>query len=253
MDDWDLEAPQGKKNGPPGDGTPRKPAKPAGAQPADAASVVAKTAATPAPAADAASALAKTAAPPAPAVYAGGDSPSPAERRRSKRVRLLPLVAGAIVLLIIGAVVGFLIARSQSGANADELAQIQQRLGAAEKGLSESEDRNWSYYRENEALKTQIVELQKGSSGEPGPTTSTTVPGGPATYTDGIYMVGEQIAPGDYDGVVTGAAGYWARLRGTDGLIGEIVANALVKGPFVLSVNSSDVAVELRGVKITSR
>jgi uncharacterized protein YneF (UPF0154 family) len=164
------------------------------------------------------------------------------------------LVVGALVLLLIGALAGFFLARAQVESAKAGLSEVRLQLGVTERGLTESEQRNWNYYRENQALQTQIDELQAASGGA-GPATSstTTVPGRSGTYTDGIYLVGEEILPGEYDGVVTAQVGYWARLRGTDGVVGAIVANGLATGPFVLTINSSDVAVELRGVKITSR
>ena len=66
-------------------------------------------------------------------------------------------------------------------------------------------------------------------------------------------MVGEDVLPGTYDGALTAEIGYWARLRGTDGSVGAIVANAIVRGPFALTITESDKAVELRGVEITPR
>jgi hypothetical protein len=73
------------------------------------------------------------------------------------------------------------------------------------------------------------------------------------TFTDGVYLVGEDIKPGTYRGVLTGSMefGYWARLSGTDGTLGSIIANGTPQGPFVLTIKSSDVAVELSGVKLT--
>jgi hypothetical protein len=233
MDDWDLE-PQAKKSGPSDGGVPGGPVKRAEAPVAAAPTVAAPSAA---------------AAPQPAAVTAQ----PPARPHRSRSTRLLPLIVGALVLLLVGALAGFFIARSQIQATEDELAQARQRLTALEKGQAASEERNWNYYRENEALKVEIAALkeQPGTT-EPG-STSTTVAGAGGTFTDGIYLVGDDITPGDYDGVVSGQVGYWARLRGTDGVVGAIVANGLVTGPFVLTVNTSDVAVELRGVKLTSR
>ena len=79
------------------------------------------------------------------------------------------------------------------------------------------------------------------------------VPGPAGTYGDGIYLVGVDIVPGTYEGAVTGEVGYWARLKGTDGVVGSIITNALPRGPFVLTIIKSDKAVELRGVVITAQ
>jgi len=73
------------------------------------------------------------------------------------------------------------------------------------------------------------------------------------TFTDGIYLVGEDIKPGTYRGTVTSDMGYWARLRNTDGGLDSIIANGLPSGPFVLTIKSSDNAVELKGVKLVRK
>jgi hypothetical protein len=259
MDDWDLE-PQAKKSGPSGGRVPGGPVKRAEApatEPARGTTAPGRVAidgATPATATSVAAAPATTAPSAAATQQSAGATAQPSARPlRSKLTRLLPLIVGALVLLLVGALAGFFIARSQSQAAEDELAQARQGLAVLQKGQAEAEERNWNYYRENEALKAEIAALkaQPGTT-EPG-STSTTVTDAAGTFTDGIYLVGDDITPGDYDGVVIGQAGYWARLRGTDGVVGAIVANGLVTGPFVLTINTSDVAVELRGVKLTSR
>jgi hypothetical protein len=75
----------------------------------------------------------------------------------------------------------------------------------------------------------------------------------PGSFGDGVFLVGDDMAPGTYAGVVTGTVGYWARLRGTDGSIGAIITNGLPRGPFLLTVEPGDKAVELRGVMLTPR
>jgi hypothetical protein len=72
-------------------------------------------------------------------------------------------------------------------------------------------------------------------------------------FRDGVYLVGEDIAAGTYDGAVEGETGYWARLEATDGSTSAIIANAIVRGPFVLTIYVGDRAVELRGVTLTAR
>jgi murein DD-endopeptidase MepM/ murein hydrolase activator NlpD len=73
------------------------------------------------------------------------------------------------------------------------------------------------------------------------------------TFTDGIYLVGEDIKPGTYRGTVTSDMGYWARLRNTEGGLGSIIANGLPSGPFVLTIKSSDKAIEIKGVKLVRK
>jgi hypothetical protein len=67
-------------------------------------------------------------------------------------------------------------------------------------------------------------------------------------YTTGVYEVGTgagQVPPGKYKCSET--SGYFARLRGTDGSFGNIIANGIVQGPTVLTIQPTDKAVELHG------
>ena len=160
------------------------------------------------------------------------------------------IVAG-LLLVLVGALAGFFIARSQWASDSAELVEVREELAAVRSALTLAEERNWMYYRKTEALTAQLEEALAGGA----TTTSTTMPGPVAagTFGDGVYLVGEDIQPGVYDGAVTGEAGYWARLKATDGMVSSIVANGLPRGPFVLTIVESDRAVELRGVVITAR
>lgn len=73
------------------------------------------------------------------------------------------------------------------------------------------------------------------------------------TFTDGTYLVGIDIQPGQYRGEVTGSlgAGSWRRLSGTSGEFEDVIAIENVKGPFVMTISPSDNAVQLSRVKIT--
>jgi len=152
----------------------------------------------------------------------------------------------ALVLVVVGLMAGFFIGRSQYSGDAAALADANGRLGELQKALAGSEDRNWTYYRTVEGLK---AELKQATS-----STSATVPssGGVRTsYSDGVYLVGEDIPAGTYDGVVNGSIGYWARLKTTDGSISSIIENGIPKGPFVLTIVPADEALELRDVTLT--
>lgn len=180
---------------------------------------------------------------------AAAQSP-PAQRGRSRR-RLLGWIAAGVVLLLVGALIGFFIARSQLDQTEAELDQVKKELGLVQRALAQVEERNWNYYREKQSLEAALEEAQ--TSGQP--STSTTLPpdGSTEGYGDGVYLVGEDIPPGIYDGVVTGEQGYWARLKGVDGQVSQIVANGIPRGPFVLTLVGSDMAVELRGVRLIPR
>jgi hypothetical protein len=160
------------------------------------------------------------------------------------------LMGLAIVILLVGMMIGFFIARGQTSGDDVLLADARDELGQLQKALSQAEDRNWTYYRVNQALRTQLEEAMTGGSA---PTTALAPVRPAGAYGDGVYLVGEDIAPGTYDGVVDGSFGYWARLKSTDGMTSAIIANAIVRGPFVLEIYVADRAVELRGVTITAR
>jgi hypothetical protein len=152
-----------------------------------------------------------------------------------------------VAVLVVGLMAGFFIGRSQYAGDSVAAAQANARVSELQFALSRSEDRNWTYYRTIEGLKG---ELEQATS------TSTTVPASDGvrdSYSDGVYLVGEDIPAGTYDGVVTGTVGYWARLKGTDGAVSSIIENAIPKGPFVLTLAPADKAVELRGVTLTLR
>ena len=226
MGDWDIDSPvKGDSSGGPtpvagrpaaGPASPLGPASPAGQAPASG-----------------------RAAPPAPP-----DAPAPRKHRVGRSYGWLGIAA---VMLLIGLMAGFFIARSQTSGDEAALADANARIGELQAAASRSEDRNWTYYRANEALKEQ---LSRATSSTP-----TTAPPANATgtYGPGLYLVGEDIRAGTYDGVVDGSVGYWARLKGTDGAIASIIENGIPKGPFVLTIVSGDMAVELRGVTLTER
>jgi hypothetical protein len=182
---------------------------------------------------------------------ASGHHQDPHRRSAWSSRPLLLLIVPAVCILAIGILIGLLL-HGQVGGNSAALSDSNTKLGELQKALTASEDRNWTYSRANEALKAQLQDLHGGAADST--TTSTQgALGSPATYTDGVYLVGRDITPGDYDGVTTGGVGYWARLSATDGSTHAIIANGLPRGPFVLTILPADKAVELLGVKLTAR
>ena len=226
MADWDIDSPV---KGDSSRGQPPHPGGSAGSGPG----------AGPPPQAGQPPVPGRTAPPPA------TQGPSPPGKRRVRPS--YGWLGVAAVMLLVGLMAGFFIARSQSSGDTAALVDANARLGELQAAVSRSEDRNWTYYRANEALKE---ELKQATS-----STSSTVPpaDGEGTYGPGLYLVGEDIQAGTYDGVVNGAIGYWARLKGTEGAIASIIENGIPKGPFVLTIEAADKAVELRGVTLTQR
>jgi len=82
----------------------------------------------------------------------------------------------------------------------------------------------------------------------PAPVTATQT-----TFTAGVYLVGDKIAPGDYetDGPVAGPAGVlpgtWSRLSNTSGELDATIASDIVSGPATMTVSASDHAVKFTG------
>ncbi|MBN1319872.1 MAG: hypothetical protein JXA87_03430 [Thermoleophilia bacterium] len=245
MTDWDLEPTPSKESAAPG--KPQGGAASGGRLDAAAGpdGVADRRAAPAAPKAFSGAIIMPGTATPEETVGASGAS---ARRRRAAR-DMWGWIAAALALLVVGALIGFFVARSQSDQMEADLAQTREQLGLAQRALAQSEERNWNYYRENLALEAALEEAEAGGQSP----TSTTVEEHAGYVADGIYLVGEDIPPGTYDGVVVGEQGYWARLKGTDGLVSQIIANGVPKGPFVLTIVESDKAVELRGVGLILR
>jgi hypothetical protein len=183
-------------------------------------------------------------------VTASEDSPSPGGHPKKRRSLGLQ-VGGALVILLIGLLIGFFVVRGQTSGDEALLAETRDQLGQLQRALEQSEDRNWTYYRANQALRAELEEAN--GTGQPDATNGSGSGQPSGVFGDGVYVVGEDIAPGTYEGVVANGTGYWARLRATDGSTGAIIANAIVQGPFELTIYVGDRAVELRGVTITAR
>jgi hypothetical protein len=238
MGDWDLDSPvkgDSSRGQPPLPGTSvTGPASPAGRpSPSDRA-------AAPETAPGTAPGTAPESAP-----ETAPNAPAPRKRWAGLSYSWLGI---AVVALLVGLTAGFYIARSQTSSDQAALADANARLGELQFALSRSEDRNWTYYRTSQALKEELGRAAASTS-----STAASPSGAEGTYGPGVYLVGEDIPADTYDGVVDGNTGYWARLKGTDGAIASIIENGIPKGPFVLTIEPADVAVELRGVTLTER
>lgn len=69
------------------------------------------------------------------------------------------------------------------------------------------------------------------------------------TFTDGVWMVGLDIAPGRYRSSGPSPDGncYWARKSGVQGDFDEILANDNQSGPTLVEIRAGDVAIESSG------
>ncbi|HMH31182.1 MAG TPA: cadherin-like beta sandwich domain-containing protein [Methylomirabilota bacterium] len=64
------------------------------------------------------------------------------------------------------------------------------------------------------------------------------------SFGDGTYLVNKEIVPGTYRAANSGGYCYYARLSGTGGTIGDIIANGNPSGQAVVTIASTDVAFE---------
>ncbi|GAA2760145.1 hypothetical protein [Actinopolymorpha rutila] len=79
----------------------------------------------------------------------------------------------------------------------------------------------------------------------PGPTVTVTAkPAGPSGSIpgDGVFLVGSDIKAGTYRAGNDSGNCYWARLSGTSGELGDILANDNPSGPALVTIRSSDKA-----------
>lgn len=167
-----------------------------------------------------------------------GQQPGVAPGARKRQVSLKAAVVIAAVSLGIGLVAGHAIAGADVRAAQADAETARTELARIAEAHETLQERNWILYGEAEAA---LAEAAANAPSLP-----------PGTYGDGVYVVGTDIQPGVYHGEVTGEWGYWARLNSTSGMISGILANAVVRGPFELTIQPADTAVELRGVTITA-
>ena len=159
--------------------------------------------------------------------------PGPPASRRSAR-KTLRFVAVRMVLVAVlvaaGTEVGPLVSRGRTAENTAALADARLQVAELRQALSGSEERNWTYYREREALKAELDQARSTHTSAP-PTTVPQTGSDRRTYADGMYAVGDDISAGTYRGRVTRDVGYWARLKNTTGMVDGIIANAVPRGP----------------------
>lgn len=157
---------------------------------------------------------------------------------KSRRAPWAFVAVVAAVCLGAGMLFGYSLAQSDVRDARAEATAARESLDLLAEAHETLHERNWILYEEATAAQAEAAAQ------------SPDLP--PGTYGDGVYGVGTDIAPGTYRGEVTGEWGYWARLSNTSGMISGILANAVVRGAFEITVLPSDTAVELRGVTLTA-
>lgn len=156
-----------------------------------------------------------------------------------RRVPLRIAVGLTAFALFAGVLLGYRIASSEVRRLTGELASTRADLASLAEAHNTLNERNRMLY----------LAAEQARSGAASPTPDPA----PGVFTDGTYAVGDDIAPGTYQGEVTGEFGYWARLNATTGMLSAIIANDIERGPFLLTINPADAAVELRGVTLTAQ
>lgn len=68
-----------------------------------------------------------------------------------------------------------------------------------------------------------------------------------AQFSDGTWVVGEDIEPGVYRNSGDWSSCYWERLSGLSGEFGDIIANGIPDGPVVVEIAGSDAAFSSQG------
>jgi hypothetical protein len=62
----------------------------------------------------------------------------------------------------------------------------------------------------------------------------------PSVLTDGVWSIGDEMAPGTWSATFTGTC-YWERVRGFGGTLDEIIANEIETSSAIVQISSSDV------------
>lgn len=119
----------------------------------------------------------------------------------------------------------------------DLLAELAEREAELEHQAAELDDRA----TELDEREAGLDEREESLATTEDAIAENTIPG------SGIFLVGEDIQPGTYRGDGSSGTCYWARLSGTGGGLGDIIANDLPAGPTVVTISPSDVAFETSG------
>lgn len=105
-------------------------------------------------------------------------------------------------------------------------AELEARAAQLDERQAQLDERQAQLDQRESALAAQKADVEAGK-----------IPG------SGIYLVGSDIQPGTYRSSTQGSC-YWARLSGTSGEFGDIIANDNVTGQAIVTIQPSDVAFE---------
>ncbi len=209
--------------------------------------------------------------PPPPALppeeRAGSPGETPLERwaRARLSVRLWQLVAGAVLLLLVGAGIGSAGNNGRADRAEEALASAKADAASARRDAVAAAGERESAIRERDAARRalQATTTLSPTTTVPPPSTTfpppTSPPGPKSSFDgDGVYRVGIDIQPGTYrsGGPASGDVPlcYWERLSefGARG-IGGIIANGSEQGPAVVTIDRSDVGFRTSGCQAWSK
>jgi hypothetical protein len=192
--------------------------------------------------------------------------PAPPEKaappkKRTVRRRWLTALA-VIVAFVLGVTIGLLptdqseledaqatiaTLREDLHAAEQEAADRLEELQAKQSELSAVREGDTGSAEEIERLEDRVAELESklADAREEAKAAAPPKPGPKRTITDGLWKVGEEVAPGTYR---SGGGGncYWARLSGFSGDLDDIITNGIGKNQTVTIV-ASDVGFESSG------
>lgn len=170
--------------------------------------------------------------------------PAPQQHRRLNSKRRVPLLAAMVVgAFLLGSILGAAVASGGSSKSISlerKIADQAAELDHLRTTVADDKAKKDQLAQEKAALDQRSADLDKRESdisSQEQAIEANTIPG------DGVFLVGKDIQPGTYRN--DGSNGcYWARLSGTSGTLGDILANDNVVGQAVVTIASSDVAFQ---------
>jgi hypothetical protein len=138
--------------------------------------------------------------------------------------------------------------REDLDAAEQEVADRLEELQAKQSELSAVREGDAGSAEEIARLEDRVAELESKliDAREEAQAAAPPVPGPKRIITDGVWKVGEEIAPGTYRAPGGGGC-YWARLSGFSGDLDDIIANGGFSKNQTITISSSDAGFETKG------
>jgi hypothetical protein len=189
------------------------------------------------------------------------DQSASPKKRTGRRRWLTPLAV--VVAFILGVTIGLFPAdqseledaqatiatlRGDFDAAEQEVADRLEELQSKQNELSAVREEGSGLAEEVARLEDRVAELESklADAREEAQATAPPKPGPKRIITDGVWKVGEEIAPGTYR-APRGGGCYWARLSGFSGDLDDIIANGGFSRNQTITIASSDAGFETNG------